>query len=319
MKGRKEKNSEAQKVSSIESLKQALALSKKALELCPQQVVYQFNVAFVQFQLVQVMLLLAPNQRSLEDMEAAAAGLEEAIKTFTNIARGKHSPYPPKDIEQRATMGRNTLTKQLERAIVTQKEYEEQNSAKLAEARRRREEEQRKKQEEEEARRKIEEEKRQKLLETRQHMNEESRRYVEQRVQEEKRALEESEEEQQDRKKRKPREKGGSRKKRRGSYESGDEGEPKGSGSEDEGRRAKKPRKKLTRAKQYKSADFIEDSDEEMEEIAATQPQAKRDSDVEDNDEMEDLFADDDDVADGKSAKGKDSNGAEPDTMDTSE
>lgn len=52
----------------------------KALELAPDQVIYQFNVAFVQFQLAQTIRPLPENQRTLADMEAAAIGLDEAIK-----------------------------------------------------------------------------------------------------------------------------------------------------------------------------------------------------------------------------------------------
>src|SRR5690606_17598999 len=109
-----------------------------------------------------------------EDMEQAQTDLEDTIKTFSTIAKGKHAPYPSKDIEQRAVMARNTLSKQLERAIGQQREYELKNAEKLQEAKRKREAEQRRKREAEEAAKRAEEEHRQKLAEERRKMQEEA-------------------------------------------------------------------------------------------------------------------------------------------------
>ena len=44
-------------------------------------------------------------------------------------------PFPRNDIEQRANMGRNTMRKQLERALQSQREYETKNAEKLQQAR----------------------------------------------------------------------------------------------------------------------------------------------------------------------------------------
>lgn len=41
---------------------------------------FMFNVAFVQFQIVQFSMQLPETQRTLEDLEAAAKGLDEAIQ-----------------------------------------------------------------------------------------------------------------------------------------------------------------------------------------------------------------------------------------------
>ncbi|KAI5806443.1 hypothetical protein DFH27DRAFT_343528 [Peziza echinospora] len=184
-KGRKEKSVDSTAAQSIESFKNALSYAKRALELAPDQVVYQFNVAFVQFQIAQTIRPLPENQRSLADMEAAAAGLDEAIKTFTAVARSKNPPYPPQDIDQRAAMGRNSLRGQLERAIESQKVYEEANASKLAEARRRREAELKKKEEEEARKREAEEERQRKLAEDRRRLVEEARERAKRKEEEE--------------------------------------------------------------------------------------------------------------------------------------
>lgn len=52
----------------------------KALAIAPDNVMFMFNVAFVQFQIVQFSMQLPETQRTLEDLEAAAKGLDEAIQ-----------------------------------------------------------------------------------------------------------------------------------------------------------------------------------------------------------------------------------------------
>lgn len=118
-------------------------------------------------------------------MEAAAAGLDEAIKTFTAVARSKNPPYPPQDIDQRAAMGRNSLAGQLARAIEAQKAYESTNAAKLAGARARREAEMRKKEEEERIKREGQEAEQRRLAEERRRLVVESMELAKRRMDEE--------------------------------------------------------------------------------------------------------------------------------------
>lgn len=118
-------------------------------------------------------------------MEAAAAGLDEAIKTFSAVARSKNPPYPPQDIDLRAAMGRNSLAGQLARAIEAQRTYESANAAKLAGARAKREAEVRNRQEEERKRREAEQVKKAELAEQRRRMVEESREYTKRKMEEE--------------------------------------------------------------------------------------------------------------------------------------
>lgn len=100
---------------------------------------YKFNVAFVQIQLVTTIQNLPENRRTAEQLETAAAGLESAIESLDAIATLPQTPYPKHDIEQRANMARNTLRKQLERAIAKQKEWEEKNKEKIQAAKEQRE------------------------------------------------------------------------------------------------------------------------------------------------------------------------------------
>ena len=177
---------------SVSAMKTSLEYSQRALSLAPDQIHFQFNIAFVQFQLAQLIYSLPENQKTLADVEQAAAGLDEAIEGFENIARSKNSPYPKHDLEQRANMGKNTMRKQLERSVQQQKEYEERNRERLEEARRTREEELRKRNEE---RQRVEfeaAEKKRKLAEERQKLLEAARELAEKRAEEE-RAKEDAE------------------------------------------------------------------------------------------------------------------------------
>lgn len=120
-------------------MKSSLEYSLQALEAAPEQVHFRFNVAFVQIQIASLAYGLPESGRTLVDVEAAAQGLDEAIETLMDIAKGPNPPFPRNDIEQRANMGKNTMRKQLERATTSQREYEEKNAARLEQARGQRE------------------------------------------------------------------------------------------------------------------------------------------------------------------------------------
>lgn len=160
----------------------ALSYSQRALAAQPEMVHLQFNIAFVQFQIAQLINSLPETQRTLEEVQDAAAGLEDAIQTFQTIAKVKQPPYPRSALEQRAAMGKNTMRKQLERAERAQKEYEEKNQEKLALARGRREEELRQREEEARRRREEEEERQRRVGEERRKMIEMTQRITEQQV-----------------------------------------------------------------------------------------------------------------------------------------
>jgi RNA polymerase-associated protein CTR9 len=249
----------------------------------PEQIHFQFNVAFVQIQIAQLIHTLPEPQRTVAEVKAAAEGLEQAIESFSAIAKAPNPPFPRTDIEMRANMGRNTMRKQLERAQQAQQKYEDENHSKLEQARKLREAEQAKREEE---RRKAEEaiaERKRKILEEQKRLQERDKEYMEKRAEEERRRqelIDDSEVRKGERRK-----KGGKRKKK-GDMDDSDtdalgsdaESRPRrrrhttGSGtdglSDEERPRQKKrklERKKKEPAGKYKSADVIVDSDEEAE------------------------------------------------------
>lgn len=290
LRGRQEKQLEAYQTS-LDISRQALALLPAGDEAAAGRVNFRFNVAFVQIQLAQLLIGLPEAQRTLADVEAAAQGLDEAIETFTDIAKGPNPPFPRGDLDARANMGRNTMKRQVAAAVERQAEYERVNARRLEEAKRRREEEMRGREEERRRAAEAAEEHRRKVREERERMAEEDRALIQSRLEEE-RAREEAEwTEDPDTGERRKKEKkssghrqrrGGKRKKRGvDDGESGTDGDagrksPATSGTpiattgdEDEagtGQRQRKKRKLERRGQaqkasgKYKSAETVEDS-----------------------------------------------------------
>lgn len=277
------------------AMRTSLDYSHRALAIAPSQIHFQFNIAFVQFSLAQLTYTLPEAQRTLADVQAASEGLDEAIETFTDIAQSKNPPYPKHDIEQRANMGRNTMRRQLERAVQSQREYEEKNAARLQEARETREADIRKR---EEQRRAVEEaaaEEKRKIAEERHKMLEMSRELAEKRAEEERRREEleyTTDSETGERVKRKKVKKGGKRKKK--GEDTDTEGEVDGEdrprkknrgkstednsavGTDGEARAPKKRRKlarrggKESKSEKFKSSELVGDSDSDK--AATTAP-----------------------------------------------
>lgn len=275
-------------------MKSSLDYSSRALAIAPAQIHFKFNIAFVQIQLAQLLYGLPESQRNLAEVQAAAEGLEAAIESFTAIAQSKNPPYPKHDIEQRANMGRNTMRRQLERAVQSQREYEDKNAAKLQEARDAREAEMRRREEEKARVAKIAEEQKRKIAEERHKMLEVSRELAERRAEEERRkeeALYTEDEETGERVRRKKVKKAGKRKKKGDESdtdgEGGDSGRRQGKSTEDDGEesgavddaaRAPKKRRKLARKGQgkdgFKSSEMVVDSSSEGEDGVNTATKA---------------------------------------------
>ncbi|WPH00709.1 tetratricopeptide repeat protein 1 [Acrodontium crateriforme] len=299
MRGRQEKKLEAYKTS--------LDISKQALEQSSDNVNYRFNVAFVQIQLAQLLISLPEGQRTLQEVQQASEGLDEAIESFTEIARSPNPPFPRGDLDARANMGRNTMKRQLATAIEKQADFETKNAARLEQARKRREEEIRKREEEKRLAAEKAEEQRRKIAEERERMAQEDREMIERRIEEEK-AREEAEyttdAETGERKKRekKPREKRQKRKKKTEDSDTegldGTDGEAGGArsrprsgaasatptGSDAEGPRRKKKRKlerkgQAVKSSKYKSSEMVEDSSEDEAHADAETPGATADED----------------------------------------
>ncbi|KAG6090536.1 hypothetical protein E4U30_002244 [Claviceps sp. LM220 group G6] len=251
----------------IDHYNKALECAQKALEVAPDQVFNKFNVAFVQIQLVTMIQNLPENRRSSEQLEKAAEGLEAAIQSLDNIATLPQPPYPKHDIEQRANMARNTLRKQLERALGKQKEWEEKNKEKIEAAKQQRDAELKRREAERQAVLEKERERQEKIRKEREAIAARDRIAAEQRAEEERLRQEaemttDPETGERVKRKRKP----GARKmpkKKKASREDADDVEQ--SSSSEEETHTKKRRRLTTKkeSSKFKSAEIVVDSEEE--------------------------------------------------------
>ncbi|KAJ5144173.1 uncharacterized protein N7515_002960 [Penicillium bovifimosum] len=262
---------------SLAAMKTALDYATRARNVSPDQLHLQFNVAFLQNQIASLAYGLQPTQKTLQDVQEAAEGLKEAIETFERLSSEKNPPYPSAALEQRANMGR-TISKQLDRAMQSQKEYEEKNAAKLQQAREAREEAKRIREEELRKAQEVEMERKKRIAEERAQMIEEVQRHALQRAEEE-RAREEAEltndSETGDRVKRKKKTVGKRKKKGHDDFIADDDDrEAARSGVDSEGEAAPKKRRRLERRSggkaaksgkpgKYKSSEMVVDSDDE--------------------------------------------------------
>ncbi|KAL4805997.1 protein prenylyltransferase [Aspergillus unguis] len=309
LKGKQEMN--------LAAMKTGLDYAQRAHSVVPTQAHLEFNVAFVQNQIASLTYSLPETQRTVQDVQDAADGVRTAIETFQRIAKVKNPPYPAESLEQRANMSK-TIIKQLDRALQSQKEYEEKNAAKLQQAREAREAEIRRREEEVQKAQEAERERKQRIAEERQQLVEEAQKLAAQRAEEE-RAREEAEMttesetgEKVKRTKKKGGATGGKRKKQRRTEDDfiNDDGDGEGEGGaggrssdgDDSGREesAPKKRRRLERrsrggasgagekekksSSKYKSSEMVVDSDDEEEEAPAATP-AGRDDEDEDEDE----------------------------------
>ena len=271
-------------------MKSSLDYSRRSLAIAPSQIHFKFNIAFVQIQLAQLIHTLPESQRALADVQSAAEGLDDAIESFTEIAKAPNPPYPKHDIEQRANMGRNTMRKQLERDLQQQREFEDKNVTRLEEARKSREAGKQRADEERKKAEAVAEQKRRELAESRNEILKLSRDLAEKRAEEDRRREEleyTTDEETGERVKRKKKIRGGGgggKRKKKGEDSdtgTGGEEEPAPRPRRKKGRRSAtessvptsgeetkpKKRRKLARRSEpnskYKSSELVGDSDED--------------------------------------------------------
>ena len=270
-------------------MKAALAHAQRALELAPNQPHLQFNVAFVQMQLAQLLHGLPADKRTAADLEAASRGLDAAIDACGALARAPHAPFPRADLEQRAAMGKNTMRKQIERDLATQREYEAANASKVAAARAAREQEAKARLAAEAAEVHKREENARRIQEERAQMMESSRRLAEERAAElrAREAADFTEDETGERVRRKKKARGtggggGKRKKKSedivddddeealAPVDASDSGTGSGARATGEGEAPRKKKRKLARRgegggkpSKFKSAEVVVDSDED--------------------------------------------------------
>ncbi|GKT53910.1 RNA polymerase II transcription elongation factor [Colletotrichum tofieldiae] len=257
----------------LDAYHEALKYAQKALEAAPEQVHYKFNVAFVQIQMATTVYGLNENQRTLAQLQEAATGLESAISALDEIASHPQTPYPKHDVEQRANMARNTQRKQLERAIASQKEYEEKNKEKLQAALEQRQAELRKREEERQKALEKERERQEKIRKEREEIAARDREIAERRAEEDK-ARQEAEmttdSETGDKVKRKkksaPRGDGESRPKKGSRKKKADTDADDSAEERPTKKKRRLTKKESTTNSKYKSAEIIVDSDEDEDE-----------------------------------------------------
>ncbi|OAQ70423.1 RNA polymerase-associated protein CTR9 [Pochonia chlamydosporia 170] len=289
----------------IDAYSKALECAQKALEAAPDQVHYKFNVAFVQIQLVTTIQNLPENRRSSEQLETAAAGLEAAIESLDTIATLPQTPYPKHDIEQRANMARNTLRKQLERAIAKQKEWEEKNKEKIQAAKEQREAELKRREQQRQLVLEKERERQDKIRKEREAIAARDRALAEQRAEEERQKAEaelttDSETGEKVKRKRKPapRASGEGKTKKTPKKKKADRDED---DSEEESHTKKRRRLTKKESSKFKSAEIVVDSDEDDDDDDALE-RAERDMEREgtpasegDDDAVEKMDVDEED------------------------
>lgn len=260
----------------LNSYYKALEFAKKTLEVAPDQVHFKFNVAFVQLQLVGTLIPMKEADRTLQQLQDAADGLESAIKTLDEVANSPNTPYPKHDLEGRKNMAQNTQRKQLERAIAAQKEYEEKNKEKIQAALEQRQAEQRRREDEKRKVEEAERERKEKIRKEREEIAARDREVAERRAQEERERVEaemttDTETGERVKRKRKPapkrKEEGVERKGRARNRKKQQHPDEDGDGDESEEEQERQPKKKRRLTKKenskFKSAEFINDSDEE--------------------------------------------------------
>jgi RNA polymerase-associated protein CTR9 len=269
---------------SLQGMKTSLDYSQRALDLEPEILHFKFNLAYVRIQIAQLVYTLKAHERTAEDLQSALEGLDAAVDSLTEIAKSPNPPFPKADIEQRAVMCRTSVRRQLERALGEQKEYEQKNADRLAQAKGVREAEIRKREDEKRAKEEREAAEKAKIREERLAMQRRDREIAEARAEEERMREDEqmtTDDETGERKKR-IKKKGGKRKKRDADSDTEDgfiEGgsEPRSrqrsaaiTGDESEAPKVKKKRKlerknkapeKEKASSKFKSAEFVQDSD----------------------------------------------------------
>ncbi|KAL9093171.1 MAG: hypothetical protein Q9159_000348 [Coniocarpon cinnabarinum] len=275
----------------LNAMQNALQQSRLALDAAsPDQPLHlKFNIAFVETNLAQMIRAIAEKDRTLDDVTRTADDVEEAI-TILEDMRGMSNLPPPFDrsyIEQLANMAKNTLRRQMEREVQKQREYEEKNADRLARAREAREADMQRREEQRLAAEAQEEEKRRKVAEERKIMQERDRQIAAEREEEIRRQAEEDEPEYDSEgnviEKKGKKKKSAKRKKNKSEDFINDDddlgvngdgvGRGEGSDATPAGSADERPRKKRKRrlekrssqkASKYKSADRIDDSDEDL-------------------------------------------------------
>ncbi|KAK6891929.1 RNA polymerase-associated protein CTR9 [Candida tropicalis] len=113
--------------SNLPYLKQALEYAQKAVEAskASSKAALLYNVSFIQFQIADAITKQSVNQRVVEEIEEAIAGLNAGIDILTKLSSeedDRHLPYPANYLKTRASLGSSTLLDSLNKALEETKE-----------------------------------------------------------------------------------------------------------------------------------------------------------------------------------------------------
>ncbi|CUS24976.1 LAQU0S23e00254g1_1 [Lachancea quebecensis] len=141
---------------SLDYAQQALAVEAEKQNSKMVQSV-KFNVALLHFQIAETLRRSAPKLRTVDKLETARAGLDTALVLLKELMEQKTTIMPIEELDQRVQLGETTMKSALERCIAEQTEFEEKVTEKLAQARKLQEESELR---EQEHRRQVEEQER---------------------------------------------------------------------------------------------------------------------------------------------------------------
>ncbi|AEY99220.1 FAGR398Wp [Eremothecium gossypii FDAG1] len=176
------------KEKSLDCFLKALQYTKEALALEQEKPEsrltsgFMFNVAFVEFQVAEVLRRSQPKERTLAQLEASVSGLQEAVSLLKQLASQQGSVGAGDELQQRIQLGEGTMNNALERCIKEQKEYEQERDNKLATAKKIMKEEEEKERERQSALEEEERIKRERQAEEFRRLQEEAQRLIEERA-----------------------------------------------------------------------------------------------------------------------------------------
>ncbi|CCE78173.1 Piso0_000789 [Millerozyma farinosa CBS 7064] len=174
MRGMSEKN--------LSFMNTALSYCERALSLTTGlKSSFKFNIAYVQFQIAELVTKLPVEQRKVEDIKEAITNLQKAIESLNQLASDeeKHPPYPKSDLKSRASLGTNTLLNRLNTCLEATIKNVQQSEQRMEEAKRLREEERARIQREQEETRAKQREKEEELAKERAALQEQAKQWAE--------------------------------------------------------------------------------------------------------------------------------------------
>ncbi|KAF9185271.1 protein required for normal CLN1 and CLN2 G1 cyclin expression [Haplosporangium sp. Z 767] len=164
----------AKQEKSPEKMQQALAMAQRAFRLNPSDKTAMYDIVLIQQSYAQLVTDRPPNQRTVEDIHHAMAGLGVAkgiLKSLIAVSSKEHVYYEREIAAQREKHGDSLLTI-LQRKLKDQEDFEAEKQKIQDETRKKREAEKAKQEEDERIRREKQEEEEREILERRRVLDE---------------------------------------------------------------------------------------------------------------------------------------------------